>query len=156
MALKINKSLVIENIEDNEGNVLGQIKFDPNDEKIMKKLSDTMMGITQKLNEQKKIGEIGEIKEFNLDSTEEFEENLKQLEKINKTVDLNYEAIELAINNFADVFGKETMDIITGGSVSLENLKPLIDFISPYVKDSRKKLTDKYLKNETTDSTIFE
>ena len=154
MALKINKNIVRENIEDQNGNVIGVIQFDPNDEKIMKKLSDIVRDLTSKVEEQHKIGKIGDLKEINLNSIEEFEENAKNLEKLNKTIDLSYYAIENAINNFTDVFGKETMDAITGGSVSLENLKPLLEFITPYIEEARKKLTDKYLNDKN--STVFE
>ena len=39
MALKVKNNFVRENIEDMEGNVLGEIKFNPKDSRIMSKLS---------------------------------------------------------------------------------------------------------------------
>lgn len=152
MALKIKTNLVVEDILDEKGNKIGEIKFNPNDETIMKKMSDIIVDLTDKLNKQKEIGEIREIKE-NLNTLEEFESEKENIEKIVKTCDLQYEAVKNAIDNLADIFGKETMNVITGGAVSIDNLYPLIDFLLPYIKESRSKMVGKYTNGN---STVFE
>ena len=150
MALKINNNIVRENIEDQNGNIVGTIQFDPNDETIMKSMSDIIKNLTDKIQKQKEIGEINIDKLNNiLETQEDFENSIEDLAKINQSIDLEYEAVKETIDSFAKIFGKETMDVITGGFVSLNNLKPLIEFISPYIKESRKAQTDKYLSNNS-------
>lgn len=151
MALKIDFSYVEEDIVDKKGNVIGKIKFDPDDEKIMKKMSDILKDLTDRIKMQKDIGKINNIEKIDSNSIEDFENALKDILKLNNTIDIEYYAIENAIKSFSDIFGKETMDIITGGSVSIKNLIPLIEFITPYVEKSRKKYKSKYLKNDSSD-----
>ena len=152
MALKINNTIVKEDIEDLEGKKIGEIKFNPKDAKIMKLLSDTVRNLMAKLNEQKSLGEIKNLDnlENDLNSYEEFEENLDNLEKINKSIDLEYAAISETIENFEKVFGKETMDIITGGSMSIDNIVPLLEFVYPYVKEYRQEYIGKYTHGNST------
>lgn len=150
MALKINNNIVRENIEDQNGNVIGKIQFDPNDETIMKSMSDIIKNLTDKIQKQKEIGEINVDKLNNiLETQEDFEGSFEDLAKINQSIDLEYAAVKETIDSFTNIFGKETMDVITGGVVSLNNLKPLIEFITPYIKESRKTQTDKYLSNNS-------
>ncbi|HAB66597.1 MAG TPA: hypothetical protein DCE23_04435 [Firmicutes bacterium] len=150
MALKIYNKIVKENIEDKDGNVIGTIQFDPNDERIMKTLSDIIRNLTEKINKQKEVGDVNVNKlQQSLKNQDQFDDSIEDLLKVNQLIDLQYDAIKETIDSFAEVFGKETMDVITGGSVSLNNLKPLINFISPYVKNARKALTDKYLSKNS-------
>lgn len=150
MALKINNNIVREKIEDQNGNVIGEIQFDPNDETIMKSMSDIIKNLTDKIQKQKEIGKINVDKLNNiLETQEDFESSFEDLAKINQSIDLEYAAVKETIDSFTKIFGKETMDVITGGVVSLNNLKPLIEFISPYIKESRKTQTDKYLSNNS-------
>lgn len=152
MALKISNSIVVEDIEDETGKKIGEIKFDPEDERIMKLISDTVRNLTKKLDEQKSLGELKSLEylEEGIEDYETLQKSSEDIEKINKAIDLEYEAVAETIENFEKVFGKETMDIITCGSVSIKNITPLLNFISPYIKEYREKCVGKYKNGNST------
>lgn len=154
MALIIDDSIVIEEIKNKDGKLLGKIKFDPNDEKIMKSMSDIVRDLSNKLEQLKKIGKAKEISEKEIETLEDFEKERENIKKINDSIDLEYEAVKNAINSFTEIFGKETMDIITNGSVSYKNIEPLIIFLKPYIAKARKGKVEGYLNAK--DSSIFE
>lgn len=155
MAFKVTSNFVIEDIVDKDDKVIGQLRFDPKDEKIMKKLSDIIKDLTDKVDKINNVGETHEISTKNLDNLEEFNEFKNNIEKISTKVDIEYDALKGIIDKLSDVFGGDTMQLITGGSVSIENIIPLIEFITPYVKKYRENLTGKYMNN-ARDSSVFE
>lgn len=155
MALKIKRKIIVENIEDENGKVIGQLKFDPKDERIMKKLSDIIKDLTDKVDKINNIGETHEISNKELNNLEEFNSFKNNIEKISAKADLEYEGLKGIIDKLSEIFGQETMMAITGGSVSIENILPLIEFITPYIKEYRENLTGKYLNN-AKNSSVFE
>lgn len=146
MALKISNSIIVEDIEDTNGKKIGEIRFDPEDERIMKLLSDTVRNLTKKLDEQKSLGELKNLEylEKEIEDYETLQKSAEDIEKINKAIDIEYEAIAETIENFEKVFGKETMDIVTCGSISIKNIVPLLNFVTPYIQEYRKKCVGKY------------
>lgn len=151
MAFKINRTIVEEDIVDKEGKVLGKLRFDPKDSKIMNKMSDILKYITTEFKEAKNLKNIESIDIENLDSAEEFEKASESFENIHKAISIEHDSIKYVIDNLTDIFGEETMNIITGGSISLENVLPLIEFITPYVAEYRKELLGKYTNEKRTD-----
>lgn len=150
MALKINNEIIKEDIIDQKGNVIGVIQFNKNDEGIMKSLSDIIRNLTDKTNKQKAIGNVDVARlQKTLETEEDFEKSLEDLSKINQVIDLEHEAVKETIESFEKVFGKETMDVITGGCVSFNNIRPLIEFLTPYIKEARESQTNKYLSNNS-------
>lgn len=145
MALIIENKIVKEDILDKNGNKLGEIKFDPNDSTIMSKLSKITKNLSEAIKKINEVGRINDIPNITLEKLEDFESVETNLNKVNEIYTTEYEVVESVINDLTEVFGKETMDIITGGSKNINTLSPLIDFIMPYIQEARGKKVNKYM-----------
>lgn len=147
MSLIIKNKLVKEDIIDENGNKLGEIKFNPDDSSIMKTLTEILENLNKSI---KKIDEYKNIDIKKLEkssSLKDFEEASDTIEKLRKLFNIEYQTVENAISGLEKVFGKDTIDCFTGGTKDIETLVPLIEFITPYIEKNRKKKVEKYIKN---------
>lgn len=147
MSLIIKNKLVKEDIIDENGNKLGEIKFNPDDSSIMKALTEILENLNKSI---KKIDEYKNIDIKKLDkssSLKDFEEASDTIEKLRELFNIEYQTVENAISGLEKVFGKDTIDCFTGGTKDIETLVPLIEFITPYIEKNRKKKVEKYIKN---------
>lgn len=150
MSIIIKNKFVCEDILDENQNVIGQIKFNPEDSNIMKTLAEILYDLNnsmKKLNDYKdldlsKLNELGESS-----SAKDFENASEQIEKTKELFDLEYNVINKSINGLKDVFGEKCINCFTGGTMDINSLVPLINFITPYVKESRSKKVNKYIDN---------
>lgn len=151
MALTIKNKFVREDILDEKGNKIGEIKFNPSDSAIMKSLADILEDLS---NSVKKLDEYKNIEIPKIDKTsslEEFEKASSSVEQLSSMFNIEYEAIDRSIKALENIFGKDTINCFTGGTKDLESLVPLIDFIAPYVQESRTKKVNKYIKKPNDD-----
>ncbi len=148
MAIKIKNNFVEENIEDESGNILGKIRFNPNDARIMNKLSKIVKDLSESLKEVKNLGEMPNITKEELTTLEDFEKVSKDFERVNAGYEIEAKAIDEVIKDLTEIFGEETINIFTGGTKDVTSLLPLIDYIMPYVKDAREGKVNKYLVNQ--------
>lgn len=148
MAIKIKNNFVAENIENEKGEKIGEIRFNPNDSRIISKLSEIMNDLEEVIKQMNQIGEIPEISEKQLDSIEDFEKASEGFEKIHKAISIETEAIKNSIDRLSEVFGKETVELFTDGTYDVMSLLPLIEFITPYVKKARQQKVNKYTKKQ--------
>lgn len=146
MALTIKQKFVIEELFDEKGNKLGELKFNPNDSRIMAKLSKIVQDLTEALHKVDELGEIQTISDKKLETLEDFEKESNNIQKICKGLDLESSAIGTVFEDLQEIFGSETIDIFTGGTYDIEAIEPLLEFIMPYVKNARAKKVNKYLK----------
>lgn len=148
MALKIKNNFVREDIVDEKGNKLGELKFNPNDSRIMKTLSELVKDFSKRIKELDKLEKFEEIKKEDLKSIEDFENVSKSFETIDKALDIEVEAVDKMINGLSEIFGKDTIELFTQGTKDAECLLPIIEFIEPYVKQTRQNKVNKYLDNK--------
>lgn len=151
MALTIKNKFVREDILDEKGNKIGEIKFNPDDSLIMKTLSNILEDLS---NSVKKLDEYKNIKIPNLDKTsslEEFEKASSSIEKLSGMFNVEYEVADNSIKSLEKIFGEETINCFTGGTRDIEALIPLIDFIAPYVQKNRIEKVEKYIKKPNDD-----
>lgn len=148
MALKIKNNFVREDIVDERGNKLGELKFNPNDSRIMKTLSELVKDFSKRIKELDKLEKFEEIKKEDLKSIEDFENVSKSFETIDKALDIEVEAVDKMINGLSEIFGKDTVELFTQGTKDAECLLPIIEFIEPYVKQTRQNKVNKYLDNK--------
>lgn len=148
MALKIKNNFVREDIVDEKGNKLGELKFNPSDSRIMKTLSELVKDFSNKIKELDKLEKFEEIKKEDLKSIEDFENISKSFETIDKALDIEVEAVDKMINGLSEIFGKDTIELFTQGTKDAECLLPIIEFIEPYVKQARQNKVNKYLDNK--------
>lgn len=147
MKIIVDNKFIKEDILDENGNKLGELKFNPSDNRIMIKLSNIFRDCTEALKKLEGKGEIPNLENTKLDTYEDFEKAKEDIEKVCDIINIESEAISSAFKNLYDVFGKDTIDIFTGGTEDVELLTPLLDFIAPYVKSARMKKVDKYIKD---------
>lgn len=148
MALIIKNNLVREDILDENGKKLGELKFNPNDSRIMKTLSELVRDFSKRIKELDKLEKFEEIGKENLKSVEDFERVGKSFETIDKALDIEVEAVDKMINSLSEIFGKETIELFTQGTKDAECLIPIIDFIEPYIKQTRQSKVKKYIDNQ--------
>ena len=150
MAIKIISNFVIEDIVDMEGNKLGELKFNPSDTRIMEKLT----GIVTMLNNSlKKLDAIKNVDENLLnrdaETLEDFEKTAEVFETLHQGFEIeNNYTIEI-IDGLKEIFGNETINIITQGTNDVESVFPIFEFIMPYVQQQRAERLNKYLKKNT-------
>lgn len=149
MAIKIKQKIVIEDIIDEEGNKLGEIRFNPNDSRITAKLVKIFEEIQLSL---KKIDNL-DIKKINinvdkLESYEDFEQTRDSFNDLCEAFKIENEVIENVKKELSEIFSKETIDLFTAGTNDIESLVPLFDAIEPYLKEARKKETIKYMPKD--------
>lgn len=144
MAIKIANKFVVENIENEKGEKIGEIKFNPKDSKIISKLSKIMNDLEESIKKMNEIGKIPEISKEQLDNIEDFEKTAKDFEKIHKAISIENEVISNVIDDLSEIFGKETIECFTSGTHDITSLMPLLDFVTPYIKNERQQRIDKY------------
>lgn len=156
MALKVKQNLVKENIEDENGNILGELKFNPNDSRIMTKLSKIAKNISDTISKLNSLKDDVELTDIDINNTDDFEKTSKSFDKIYNLLNIEENTIDEIVNDLSDVFGKDTIEIFTGGSKDISTLMPLLDFIIPYVQEARNQKVSKYIKNENADQEVME
>lgn len=149
MALIVKSNIIKEDILDETGHKLGELKFNPNDSRIMKNMSTVVNEFNKAIKEINKLGKIDKLSLENLKTVEDFEKASQTFEKIDKGYDIEVKAVDELINKLIEIFGEETIQIFTNGTKDAECLLPIIEFIEPYVKAAREGKVNKYI-NDTT------
>ncbi len=147
MSLIVKNKFVVEDIIDEKGMKIGELKFNPSDSRIMNKLSQIITDATSSMNKIKTIGNVEDLSNKKLETIEDFENVQSDIEKICKGINIETDLIDRIFANLNEVFGKETIEIFTGGTQDIELLMPLLEFVMPYVKEARQKNVNKYIKN---------
>lgn len=148
MALKIKSKMVIESIEDENGTKIGEIRFNPDDSRIMQKLTKIVVDLENQLDRIKSLGEIPDIPTIDITDIRELEELSETFEKHAKGYDIELETTKSIIDDLSEVFGKETVELFTNGTMDIMSVMPLIEYVVPYVKESRNAKIEKYLPNK--------
>lgn len=150
MAIVVKSKFVCEDIVDKDNNVIGQIKFNPDDSNIMKALTEILCDlniITKKSNEYKKDTDFSELSKLNENSSvEDFEEASEIIEKAKTICTMEYDVVNKSIIRLKNILGEECINCFTGGTMDIASLLPLIEFITPYVKKSRNEKVNKYIQ----------
>lgn len=147
MSLIVKNKFVVEDIIDEKGMKIGELKFNPSDSRIMYKLSQIITDATNSMNKIKTIRNVADLSNKRIETIEDFENVQSDIEKICKGINIETDLIDRIFANLNEVFGKETIEIFTGGTQDIELLMPLLEFVMPYVKEARQKNVNKYIKS---------
>lgn len=144
MALIIKSKFIKEDVLDENGNKIGELKFNPNDSRIMKKMSTLIKEFSSAI---KEINELDKVKKpkSDLKTLEDFENASDYFEAFDKATDLEISVVDKLIDGLSEIFGRETIELFTQGTKDAESLLPIISFMEPYVKDNRQSQVNKYL-----------
>ena len=144
MIVLSNEKFVEEKIIDKDGNELGIIRFNPKDNNVMKKIMNILNNIVECQKRLKNIGEIPKINNNDIKNGN-FEVLSDSFNKINQALDIEADISKTIISDLSEIFGEETVNIFTKGTLDIDLLDPLIDFILPHIKEARKGKVNKYL-----------
>lgn len=144
MGIVIKNNFITEDIIDENGNKLGELKFNPSDSRIMGKLSSAIRKSTLALNKLKDK-KIPNLSNSEFTSIEDFEKHEEDIKIVCDAMELEEQTYKEIFNDLSEVFGKETIEIFTGGTLDIETLKPLLEFVMPYVTEDRTKKVNKYI-----------
>lgn len=145
MAIKLKNKFVEENIEDEKGNVLGVLKFNPGDPRIVSKLTKIITDLTDSMEKINKVGELPEIPKEDLEKYEDFEKVAEIFKSYKEKFQIEEDAANSMISDLTEVFGEETINIFTGGTKDMDTLYPLIEYVIPFVNEARKEKVNKYI-----------
>lgn len=148
MALIIKSKFIKEDILDENGNKIGELKFNPNDSRIMKKMSTLIKEFSSAI---KEINELDKVKKptSDLKTLEDFENASDYFEAFDKATDLEISVVDKLIDGLSEIFGRETIELFTQGTKDAESLLPIISFMEPYIKDNRQSQVNKYLDKKS-------
>ena len=79
---------------------------------------------------------------------EDFENAKADIQKVCDVIGIESDTISSVFKNLYEVFGKDTIDIFTGGTEDIDLLIPLLEFIAPHVRDARNQKVNRYIQNE--------
>ncbi len=156
MSIVVKNKFVEEDILDEKGNVLGQVRFNPDDTRIMQKLTKIMNNLGNKYKEIKNIQSETNLEKLEkLESVEDFENVSDVINKISNAYDIENDVIASSIKELEEIFTTETIELFTHGTNDFESLYPLLEFISPYVANYKKEKINGYIVSET-DNDVME
>lgn len=147
MALTIKNRFIKEDILDENKNKIGELKFNPNDSRIMKKMSTLIKEFSVAIKEINKLDKVEKPKS-ELKTLEDFENASDYFEAFDKATDLEIDVVDKLIDGLSEIFGKETVELFAQGTKDAESLLPIINFMEPYVKKNRQSQVEKYLDNK--------
>lgn len=150
MALIIKSKFIKEDILDENKNKIGELKFNPNDSRIMKKMSTLIKEFSVAIKEINKLDKVEKPK-LELKTLEDFENASDYFEAFDKATDLEIDIVDKLIDGLSEIFGKETVELFTQGTKDAESLLPIISFMEPYVKKNRQNQVEKYLDKKSAE-----
>ena len=154
MALIVKNNFIKEDIKDENGNKLGEIKFNPNDSRIMSKLTKIVNELGNSLDKLKSMGNMPKITNEDLNTLEDFEKVSDSFKLIEQGFDIEEKAVDCVLDNLSEVFGEETINIFTGGTKDVLSVMPLIEYILPFVKEARQNKINKYINKKTSNDVM--
>lgn len=154
MALIVKNNFIKEDIKDENGNKLGEIKFNPNDSRIMSKLTKIVNELGNSLDKLKSIGNMPKIPNEDLNTLEDFEKVSDSFKLIEQGFDIEEKAVDCVLDNLSEVFGEETINIFTSGTKDVLSVMPLIEYILPFVKEARQNKINKYINKKTSNDVM--
>ncbi len=159
MKIIVKNKLIKEDIFDEDGNKIGELVFNPNDNRIMNKLykivQDAQLAL-KRLDKLGKMPDVEKLKSSTLTSIEDFEKVSDDIDLLCKGGQIETDTIEGIFQDLYEIFGKDTINAVTQGTQDLEMIEPIMEFVKPYIEQSRKEKMQKYLKKSNTEIDVLE
>ncbi len=148
MAIKIKSKKVSVDVENEKGEVIGKITFNPEDigtYNALMEIGDEIYKIDDKY---KGVGELKGIPEGELTEKKDFDEVRTTLNKVIDFTSYTVERVEKIAEKIDKVFGEGTSQLILQGGHDIEGLEAFLKGITPYFKDAHDKRVNKYVEDK--------
>ena len=145
IVIKSSKKVTIP-VENENGEKLGEIVFNPESAGTYKALTEITEAIYKISDKYDSIGELKEIPRGEL-TPEKEKQARDDFERISKFTGYMTEQIDEIAKAIDSAFGKGTSALILQGGYDIEGLVAFIDGVAPYFKNMREKQVGKYLKD---------
>lgn len=149
MAIVVKSKNIVESIEDEKGNLLGKISYNPEDLKAYQKLTHIIDSINNIKNNSNNLNSLSTIKDEDI-TLDNFDEHKELFDGVKSDLDIINTEIENIKKDIDEIFGEGISNIFMGNSNDLELLMPLIDDVMPKFQANRKEQVNKYLNNTET------
>lgn len=147
MAIIVKNKFVEEEIKDENGNVLGVLRFNPEDTRIMSRLVECVDYLEKGLKKIRKMEkDIPNVKEIKIETVEDAEDMAEYFENTSQALKIEEECSNKVINELSEIFGNDVVELFTGGTKDVSSIEPILEFVMPYVKKARTTKMNKYLK----------
>ena len=100
--------------------------------------------------------DVEKLKNSTLTSIEDFEKVSDDIDLLCKGGQIETDTIEGIFQDLYEIFGKDTINAVTQGTQDLEMIEPIMEFVKPYIEQSRKEKMQKYLKKSNTEIDVLE
>lgn len=151
MTLTIKSKFIKEDILDENGTKLGELKFNPNDVRIMNRLAKCLDYAEKALKKLKNMGEMPDLSKININTVEDAENVSDAIEKVCNALDLEEDCTDMVIKELSEIFGQETVEIFTEGTKDIELVNPILEFVIPYVRKARQQKINQYNAKKNSD-----
>lgn len=148
MAIKLKSKNVSVDVENENGEVIGKVTFNPEDigtYNALMEIGDEIYKIDDKY---KGVGELKDIPEGNLTEKKDFDEVRTTLNKVIEFTSYTVERVEAIAKKIDKAFGEGTSQLILQGGHDIEGLQAFLEGITPYFKNAHDKRVNKYLKDD--------
>ena len=148
MAIKLKSKKVSVDVENEKGEVIGKIAFNPEDigtYNALMKIGEMVYKIDDKY---KEVKDIEDIPEEELKEVKDFEKVRGTVERVLSFAEFTVKRIDEIAEEIDKVFGKGTSELILQGGHDIEALEAFLEGITPYFKDAHDGRINKYLDDK--------
>lgn len=154
MAIIVKSKKIKETIEDENGNILGIISYNPDDTTTYTRLTDIMNEILEMNKEMKSLENIKNIPKEAAQDINQFEQYRDSFNDFNKSLHTIENKIQNIKKSIDDIFGEGIANIIMENSNDVELLTPLIEEVLPKFKSARENKINKYIPEKNSNDVM--
>lgn len=148
MAIKLKSKNVSVNVENENGEVIGKISFNPDDIGTYNAVMAIGSEIGKIDDKYKGVGDIADIPQEKLTEIKDFDEVRGTINRVLDFTSYTVERIDEIAKQIDKAFGEGTSKLILQGSHDVEALQAFLEGITPYFKSAHNKRVNKYLKDD--------
>lgn len=149
MAIKLKSKNVSVDVENENGEVIGKISFNPDDVGTYNAVMAIGAEVGKIDDKYKGVGDIADIPEEKLSEVKDFEAVRSTINRVLDFTSYTVERVDEIAKQIDSAFGKGTSELILQGGHDIEALQAFLEGITPYFREVHDKRVGKYLKDDT-------
>lgn len=154
MAIKLKSKSVSVDVENEKGEVIGKVSFNPEDLGTYNAVMAIGAEIGKIDDKYKDVSDITDIPEEELSNIKDFKDVRNTINTVIDFTSFLVERVDAIAQQIDSAFGAGTSSLILQGGHDIEALQAFLEGITPYFKSAREKRVGKYLK-DTSESDVM-